>query len=143
MRCDPKLGRVRRSVTESATPAQPEMTRLFVASWWAMRTHETQPRRIPCKTSRYRMAVVNTHSACPDLGRRLVMEKPDVGREAHNRSGDDQVLLEIGGGKWTRTTDLRIMSSDAPANSKADQTVESADRGKARQNLQPRRNHKL
>jgi len=47
---------------------------------------------------------------------------------------------EFGGGEWTRTTDLRIMSRPTGADSKEVQQDESADSGKVLQNPQPRRN---
>jgi len=46
----------------------------------------------------------------------------------------------VGGGGWTRTNDLGIMSPIRPAENKADQQLPSADSGKVLQNPQPRRN---
>jgi hypothetical protein len=46
----------------------------------------------------------------------------------------------IGGGGWTRTNDLRIMSHPAGADSKPLRQDGSADSGKVLQNPQPRRN---
>jgi|HubBroStandDraft_4_1064222.scaffolds.fasta_scaffold29631_1 integrase len=53
-----------------------------------------------------------------------------------------QVVEEIGGGAWTRTTDLRIMSSATPIAGKEDKGLSPADSGKALQNPQPPRNKK-
>src|SRR5215470_4644131 len=44
--------------------------------------------------------------------------------------------LPVGGGEWTRTTDLRIMSRPAGADSKHFQQDSSADSGKVEQNPQ-------
>ena len=46
----------------------------------------------------------------------------------------------IGGGGWTRTNDLRIMSRPAATDSKELQQLPSADSGKVLQNPQPPRN---
>jgi hypothetical protein len=46
----------------------------------------------------------------------------------------------FGGGAWTRTTDLRIMSRPAVADSKQLQQDSSADSGKLLQDPQPPRN---
>jgi hypothetical protein len=46
----------------------------------------------------------------------------------------------IGGGAWTRTTDLRIMRPEAPTASKEDKELSSAESGKVLQNPQPPRN---
>src|ERR1700730_10572161 len=45
-----------------------------------------------------------------------------------------------GGGGWTRTNDLRIMSSIPDSESKQNQIVSSEEWGKVGQNPQPRRN---
>ena len=50
------------------------------------------------------------------------------------------VLENNGGGCWTRTNDLRIMSSISDSDSKQNQVVSSAESGKVGQNPQPRRN---
>jgi hypothetical protein len=46
----------------------------------------------------------------------------------------------IGGGAWTRTTDLRIMRPPTGSDSKGLEQDSAADSGKMLQNLQPRRN---
>jgi Phage integrase family len=48
----------------------------------------------------------------------------------------------IGGGGWTRTSDLRIMSRSDATENKADQQLTSEDSGKIGQNPQARRNPK-
>ncbi len=48
----------------------------------------------------------------------------------------------IGGVGWTRTNDLRIMSSATPAAGKEDKAHSAAESGKALQNPQPQRNRK-
>jgi hypothetical protein len=48
--------------------------------------------------------------------------------------------LNFGGGAWTRTTDLRIMSSEPPVADKEDKGLSSAESGKVPQNPQPPRN---
>ena len=52
----------------------------------------------------------------------------------------DTVILLIGGGEWTRTTDLRIMSGSHIADNKEDQQLSPAECGKIRQNPQAPRN---
>jgi len=47
-----------------------------------------------------------------------------------------EVVDLIGGGEWTRTTDLRIMSRPADVENKADQQDSSAECGEVRQNPQ-------
>ena len=61
-------------------------------------------------------------------------------RRAHIEEGDDR--HEIGGGRWTRTSDLGIMSPATPVAGKEDKALSSADSGKLLQNPQPRRNKK-
>ena len=51
-----------------------------------------------------------------------------------------QVIEKAGGGGWTRTNDLGIMSLIRGSENKQDQSLTSADSGKVRQNPQPRRN---
>jgi hypothetical protein len=46
----------------------------------------------------------------------------------------------IGGGAWTRTTDLRIMSPETPIGDKEDKRLNSEGSGKVLQNPQPPRN---
>jgi len=45
-----------------------------------------------------------------------------------------EVIDSTGGGEWTRTTDLRIMSASTPTENKGDQQLSSAECGKSRQN---------
>jgi hypothetical protein len=52
-----------------------------------------------------------------------------------------EVVDLIGGGEWTRTTDLRIMSASTPTDNTEDQQHSSAENGEKRQNPQPPRNH--
>jgi len=51
-----------------------------------------------------------------------------------------QTIEEIGGGGWTRTNDLRIMSSIPDSDSKQNQVLSSAESGQVGQNPQLRRN---
>ena len=56
------------------------------------------------------------------------------------RESRDEIPTEVvellGGGEWTRTTDLRIMSGFDATDSKEDQPLTSAERGKTKQNPQ-------
>ena len=58
------------------------------------------------------------------------------------RPGCNQLktLEKFGGGGWTRTDDLRIMSSIPDSDSQQNQVVSSAESGKVGQNPQLRRN---
>jgi len=51
-----------------------------------------------------------------------------------------KIITKFGGGGWTRTNDLRIMSSIPDSDSKQNQVVSSAESGKVGQNPQLRRN---
>jgi hypothetical protein len=51
-----------------------------------------------------------------------------------------QAIEKVGGGAWTRTTDLRIMSRPSGTDSKELKQLNSADSGKLLQNPQPPRN---
>jgi hypothetical protein len=66
-------------------------------------------------------------------------------QQRHDRSTaiPSEVVDLIGGGAWTRTTDLRIMSQKSAADSTQLQQDSSADSGKVLQNPQPPRNKKL
>jgi hypothetical protein len=52
------------------------------------------------------------------------------------------VAAKFGGGAWTRTTDLRIMSPVSPIEGKEDKALSAAESGKVLQNPQPPRNNK-
>jgi len=53
-----------------------------------------------------------------------------------------KVVEEFGGGGWTRTNDLRIMSRPTDSDSKELQRLPSADSGKVLQNPHPTRTKK-
>src|SRR5208283_1564774 len=54
----------------------------------------------------------------------------------------NDLRLGFGGGGWTRTNDLRIMSCEPPVVDKEDKGLSSAESGKLLQNPQPPRNKK-
>src|SRR5262249_10208142 len=53
-----------------------------------------------------------------------------------------QVTDKIGGGGWTRTNDLGIMSPSAPIEGEEDKTLGSAESSKVRKDPQQKRNKK-
>jgi hypothetical protein len=73
-----------------------------------------------------------------------------IGSHNRNRHGSGRAEMfllstqtdKIGGGGWTRTNDLGIMSLIKDTENKANQQLPTANSGKPRQNTQPRRNKK-
>ncbi len=64
---------------------------------------------------------------------------PAQPRKVAETAVPSDVVDLIGGGGWTRTSDLRIMSASEAIDNKGDQQHSAAESGKARENPQPPR----
>jgi hypothetical protein len=89
------------------------------------------------------------HFVCRSIGRdretrgrnrTAIIHNPGAKRHDRSTATSSEVVDLIGGGAWTRTTDLRIMSPKARGENTLVAGLNLAERGKVRQDAQPRRN---
>jgi hypothetical protein len=106
--------------------------------------HSPEPStRVSQLALKARLGMIHPRSLCwSEPAKTTPQQNATPAQPAESVDGEisTEVADLIGGGGWTRTNDLRIMSPEAPIADKEDKALSSAESGKVLQNRQPPRN---